>query len=76
MVKYVGHYKAAPGYSNHTQGLAFDITTTEGGTLYTADASQNAAWEKTWLRKWMLANAGRFGFHKLSTEAWHWDWKP
>jgi LAS superfamily LD-carboxypeptidase LdcB len=76
LAKYIGKYKAAPGYSNHTQGIAFDITTTEGGKVYTADKKQNAAWEKTWLRKWLLANAGTYGFRKLETEAWHWDWKP
>lgn len=76
LARYIGKYKAAPGYSNHTRGVAFDITTTEGGVLYTADKDQNSDWEKTWLRKWLLTNAGRFGFKKLETEAWHWDYKP
>jgi hypothetical protein len=41
-----------------------------------ADKNRNSAWEKTWLRKWLLKNAGRFGFKKLETGAWHWDYKP
>ena len=76
LAQYIGQYKAAPGYSNHTQGTAFDITTTEGGVVYTAKKKQNPIWEKTWLRKWLLAHAEDYGFHKLATEAWHWDWKP
>jgi hypothetical protein len=75
LARYIGKYKAAPGYSNHTQGIAFDIVTTEDGVDYTADKDQNDVWESTWLRKWMLKNAGNFGFKKLATEAWHWDYK-
>jgi LAS superfamily LD-carboxypeptidase LdcB len=77
MVKHIGKYKAAPGYSNHTRGIAFDINTTEGKVHYTAKKTQNAAWEKTWLRKWLLdGNAARHGFHPIATEAWHWEYKP
>lgn len=74
LAQYIGHYKAAPGFSNHTDGNAFDATTTEGGIHYGADHKQNEAWEKTWLRQWLKKNAGRFGFQRLATEAWHWDY--
>jgi LAS superfamily LD-carboxypeptidase LdcB len=76
LARYIGKYKAAPGFSNHTRGIAMDITTIEGKTQYRAKKKDNAAWENTWLRQWMLANAGRFGFRKLATEAWHWDYEP
>jgi LAS superfamily LD-carboxypeptidase LdcB len=75
LAAHIGKYKAAPGYSKHTQGIAFDITTTEGGVHYTADKRQNAAWESTWLRQWLLGNAARFGFHPIATEAWHWEYR-
>jgi LAS superfamily LD-carboxypeptidase LdcB len=77
LVAYIGKYKAAPGFSNHTRGTAFDIVTNEGGRHYGADsaARAQAAYEKTWLRQWMLNNAGTFGFKKLATEVWHWDFQ-
>ncbi len=71
----IAHYKAAPGFSNHTDGDAFDATTTESGVHYTSDHNQNEAWEKTWLRQWLKNNASRFGFVPLGTEAWHWDYR-
>ncbi len=75
LVRHIAKYKAAPGFSNHTHGIAFDIVTSEGGSDYGADSNKQAqaAYEKTWLRQWMLQNAGRFRFKKLATEVWHWD---
>lgn len=78
LVAHIAKYKAAPGFSNHTRGTAFDIVTNEGGKHYGADsaAAKQAAYGKTWLREWMLSNAGHFGFKKLPTEVWHWDFTP
>lgn len=75
LVKYIRHYKAAPGYSNHTNGLAFDIVTTEGGTHYTTDHHQNKAWESTWIYNWLSKNARTYHFQRIETEAWHWEYK-
>jgi LAS superfamily LD-carboxypeptidase LdcB len=54
--------KPAPaGYSNHQQGLAVDIDTTNG---------TNAAFI------WLTANAYRFGFRRtVPSEPWHWEYR-
>lgn len=39
-----------------------------------AKKAQNDGWKSTWLHRWLVANAARFGFKPLSTEAWHWDY--
>lgn len=61
---------ARPGSSEHEKGLAVDFTW-QGQTICyprsSARCSGNAAF--TWLR----ANAGRFGFSNLPSEAWHWS---
>ena len=76
-VKTSSSRRSHPRSRCHTRGIAFDINTTEGKVHYTAKKTQNAAWEKTWLRKWLLdGNAARHGFHPIATEAWHWEYKP
>ena len=54
---------AKPGSSMHEQGLAIDFT--NDGSLIQSRSS--AAF------KWLSANAQRFGFHNLPSEAWHWS---
>ena len=50
---------APPGFSNHQNGVAMDISGVNGrGTR--AD-------------HWLLANSGRFGFRNYPAEAWHYD---
>jgi D-alanyl-D-alanine carboxypeptidase-like protein len=75
LVKHIAKFKAAPGFSNHTRGISFDIVTNEGGRHFGANSDKKAQadYEKTWLRQWMLKNAGTYGFKKLPTEVWHWD---
>lgn len=55
---------AVPGRSNHEKGLAVDFrnmrTRAEGGARY----------------QWLVANAGRFGWKNLPSEAWHWSTGP
>lgn len=53
---------ARPGSSMHERGLAVDFTS-GGGTLTRGSAAF----------AWMRANAGRFGFHNLPSEPWHWS---
>jgi D-alanyl-D-alanine carboxypeptidase len=72
MVNIMWRYKAAPGFSKHTSGMAVDFKTTEGGVTFVADSNQNGRWEKTWFHKWLAKNAKRFKFGPLATEAWHW----
>lgn len=53
---------AIPGRSKHEQGLAVDFTI-GGQTLRTPDGAY----------RWMVANAGSFGFVNLPGEPWHWS---
>jgi D-alanyl-D-alanine carboxypeptidase len=74
LARYVSKRKAAPGFSNHSNGTAVDFMTVQGGTTYT-DETSRSAWRLTWLHPWLVANAVRFRFNALSTEEWHWDYR-
>ncbi len=76
MFELMKKFKAPPGYSNHSNGMAVDFNTVQGKVKYEAKKAQNDAWKGTWLHRWLVANAARFGFKPLSTEAWHWDFDP
>ena len=61
---------ARPGTSEHETGLAIDFTWRGQTICYprpAARCSGNAAFD------WLRANAARFGFHNLPSEAWHWS---
>jgi D-alanyl-D-alanine carboxypeptidase len=53
---------AIPGRSLHELGLAVDVSS--GGRTIAADS---AAF------RWLVANARRYGFVNLPSEAWHWS---
>ncbi len=53
---------ALPGTSNHGWGKAVDLGE-PGGMAFTSRA-----------HRWLSANAGKYGFVGLDSEAWHWDW--
>jgi peptidoglycan hydrolase CwlO-like protein len=53
---------AIPGRSKHEQGLAVDFTI-GGSTLRTSDGAY----------RWMVGNAGSYGFVNLPGEPWHWS---
>ena len=74
MVGVMRKFKAAPGFSRHTSGVAVDFKTTEGNVTLGANSNQNGMWKKSWLHKWLVKNADRFKFRPLATEAWHWDY--
>jgi hypothetical protein len=74
MVMIMRRFKAAPGFSRHTSGVAVDFKTTEDNRTLTADSNQNALWKKTWFHKWLVKNARKFKFRPLATEAWHWEY--
>lgn len=65
--KYLNGEKSAPvarpGHSEHGNGLAVDIT---NGAVIGRD---DAEWH------WMNANGARFGFHPISSETWHWEFR-
>jgi peptidoglycan hydrolase-like protein with peptidoglycan-binding domain len=57
-----GNLAAPPGYSNHQNGIALDITT--GGSRRSASY------------RWLAANAERFGFaNTVPSEPWHWEYR-
>jgi D-alanyl-D-alanine carboxypeptidase len=54
---------AIPGRSLHELGLAIDLTS---GRKSINDR-RSAAF------KWLVANAGKYGFVNLPSEPWHWS---
>jgi D-alanyl-D-alanine carboxypeptidase len=69
---------AAPGYSEHHTGRAIDITTPGSEPL-------KEEFERTAAFRWLVRNAGRFGFamsyprdnpYGIIYEPWHWAWAP
>jgi hypothetical protein len=51
--------KAPPGFSGHTHGIAADLKTTDNGREFTVNSNveHQRGWQKTWLYKWLVANA-------------------
>jgi LAS superfamily LD-carboxypeptidase LdcB len=56
-------YVAPPGESEHGVGLAIDVT--NGALVGPGDRE----WE------WLQANGRQFGWHPISTESWHWEFR-
>lgn len=54
---------AKPGQSMHEQGLAIDFT--YNGSVINSRSNPGY--------KWLKANAARYGFYNLPSEAWHWS---
>ena len=66
----MARWVAAPGYSNHQDGLAIDFGTGAAGK------GLGKIGTRAWLHRWLTANARRFGFHPYAAEAWHWTYRP
>jgi hypothetical protein len=73
LAHYVGGRKAAPGFSNHSDGKAVDFYTIEGGVRYISDTDTVAQWMTTRFRQWLLAHASRHNCSPLAGEPWHWN---
>jgi hypothetical protein len=81
MVAYIAPRKAAPGYSNHTNGIAVDLWTIEGGSKHVPESGKsdgglalvNQAYEETWLHDWLLAHRTDYNINRIPSEAWHWE---
>ncbi|MEU4065087.1 M15 family metallopeptidase [Streptomyces wedmorensis] len=66
---------AAPGYSNHQNGIAIDFlqVRARGHALRNSTGAQAVRrWQATWFFRWLQANAHRFGFVPYAREPWHW----
>jgi hypothetical protein len=83
LLRYLDGKKAAPGYSNHTRGIAVDFKTFENGVMHTAEtgkgdaalAALNRAWEATWFYHWLQDHKQAYGMERIHKEAWHWEFK-
>jgi LAS superfamily LD-carboxypeptidase LdcB len=56
---------ASPGSSNHGFGLAVDLANNGGTKLATSMPEYT----------WVAENASRFGFKRIASEAWHWEYQ-
>ena len=56
---------ASPGTSNHGFGLAVDLANNNGKKLATSMPEY----------KWVAENASKFGFKRIASEAWHWEYQ-
>jgi len=74
LARHISPRKAAPGFSNHSNGMAVDFTTTVDNVQLT-DKSSHEAWRQTWLHAWLLPNAATYQFYPLASEEWHWDYR-
>jgi LAS superfamily LD-carboxypeptidase LdcB len=55
---------ATPGRSNHGFGLAVDFSTPGLARIKEGDK----------LYKWLSSNGERFGFRRIASETWHWEY--
>jgi hypothetical protein len=79
MARYVAQWKAAPGYSNHSFGVAVDFFYKHGRRTVSASKKAIPAWKETPLFKWLsddTKGAAKFGFKPYYKEPWHWEYKP
>ncbi|MCX5394791.1 D-alanyl-D-alanine carboxypeptidase family protein [Streptomyces sp. NBC_00094] len=69
---------AAPGYSNHQNGIAIDFLQMRGRGQAIANstgARAVARWRATWFFGWLTTHAHRFGFVPYAKEPWHWIYR-
>jgi D-alanyl-D-alanine carboxypeptidase len=70
LAAYMADCVAAPGYSNHQDGLALDLGTRKGkGRLI-------KVYEGSWFHDWLKVNANTYHFKPLHSETWHWTYRP
>lgn len=76
MARWIGRWLAAPGFSNHNDGRAIDMTCVVGGATLSARRGDIAAWKRSWLHGWLVAHASCYGFAPYAQEPWHWEHRP
>jgi LAS superfamily LD-carboxypeptidase LdcB len=79
LAKYIGGILGAPGYSLHNNGLAVDLSVTEGGVRLRAssNAENIRRWRQSWFFEWLANNAARFNYYQNTAidEPWHWEYR-
>jgi len=79
LARYVGRRIGAPGFSNHNQGLAIDIYNRQNHRQFrnSTGRKHTKAWKKTWIWKWLVANAASYNFYQNTgiDEPWHWEYR-
>jgi len=76
MVHYIGQRKAPAGGSNHSNGIAVDLSMEMNGHLVGNNYDDQHVWKSSWHFAWLQANASSYGFKNYPKEHWHWDYKP
>lgn len=74
----IGGRIAAPGYSNHQNGIAVDFRQqrTKGHRIENkSDDRSRARWRDSWFHEWLKAHAATHGFQPIPTEEWHWEFR-
>lgn len=69
---------AAPGYSNHQNGIAIDFVQERRPghrVVNRSDDASRAKWRRSWFHGWLRSRAAEFGFQPLATEEWHWEFR-
>lgn len=70
---------AAPGYSNHQNGIAIDWLQRRraGHRIRNKSSAQHRRrWRDSWFHRWLLEHATRdHGFSPIDTEEWHWEYR-
>jgi peptidoglycan hydrolase-like protein with peptidoglycan-binding domain len=69
---------AAPGFSNHQNGIAIDFiqTRTSQPVGISTNKENRRKWSKTWFYGWLQRNAAVYEFEPYKKEEWHWEYKP
>jgi len=76
MVGWIGQSKAAPGGSNHSNGIAVDLQVQVDGEWVHATFKHQEAWYASKQFAWLQKNCRSYGFKRYEAEAWHYDYKP
>lgn len=69
---------AAPGYSNHQNGIAIDFVQERrpGHRIVNrSDDTSRGQWRRSWFHRWLRSRAADFGFQPIATEEWHWEFR-
>lgn len=76
LARYTRGRIATPGYSNHNNGLAIDISNIEDGKRLRnkTNKSDTDKWRQSWLWSWLSTNAAKYNFYQDNDidEPWHW----